>query len=206
MVFLRTTSIPVTDTMRDVWPGEDGCASRVVTLCTTFWKGSPCIWASGSPRRRLRCIHTTSFSVIAAPPMICEPSKVSIDCGRWRQRGSGAVAYVERRELRAVRVERRVIEVGELRVSTRHLARTHLLGDLLHGWKVDDRQRRARRHTSTWYFSRPRDTTTASVEERQAAVSTADLHSLVWMTARKHRRMPRGFTSFRSAVPKERAN
>lgn len=163
-------------------------------------------WKALESGRHTQRVRTESFSTMACEPCVCAPSKVSIDCGRWRQRGSGGVAYVERRELRAVRVERRVIEVGELRVSTRHLARTHLLGDLLHGWKVDDRQRRARRHTSTWYFSRPRDTTTASVEERQAAVSTADLHSLVWMTARKHRRMPRGFTSFRSAAPKERAN
>ncbi len=29
--------------MSDATDGEEGCASRVVTLCCTFWKGSDCV-------------------------------------------------------------------------------------------------------------------------------------------------------------------
>jgi hypothetical protein len=39
---VRTTSRPVTFTMSDATDGEDGCASSVVTLCCTFWKGNDC--------------------------------------------------------------------------------------------------------------------------------------------------------------------
>jgi len=39
---LLTTSTPVTFTMSDATVGEEGCASRVVTLCCTFWKGNDC--------------------------------------------------------------------------------------------------------------------------------------------------------------------
>ena len=35
----RTMSWPVTRTMMEAVVGEDGCASRVDTLCTTFWNG-----------------------------------------------------------------------------------------------------------------------------------------------------------------------
>jgi len=28
--------------MSDATDGEEGCASRVVTLCCTFWKGNDC--------------------------------------------------------------------------------------------------------------------------------------------------------------------
>lgn len=38
---VRTKSRPVTLTISDVGAVE-GCASRVVTLCCTFWKGSDC--------------------------------------------------------------------------------------------------------------------------------------------------------------------
>jgi hypothetical protein len=38
-----TMSRPVTFTMSDATDVEEGCASRVVTLCCTFWKGNDCV-------------------------------------------------------------------------------------------------------------------------------------------------------------------
>jgi len=45
-----TTSRPVTFTMSDATDGEEGCASRVVTLCCTFWKGNDCVVAKDEIR------------------------------------------------------------------------------------------------------------------------------------------------------------
>jgi hypothetical protein len=87
---LLTTSTPVTFTMSDATVGEEGCASRVVTLCCTFWKGNDCT-ANGVRVRSVRATElfregmemlTASFSMTAAVPWICVPSKVSIDASR----------------------------------------------------------------------------------------------------------------------------
>ena len=84
-----TTSRPVTFTISDATDGEEGCASRVVTLCSTFWKGNDCvakdenrIGVRHAVRSKGETIFTVSFSIIAFTPWIGAPSNVSIDVSR----------------------------------------------------------------------------------------------------------------------------
>jgi hypothetical protein len=75
--------------MSDATDEEEGCASRVVTLCCTFWKGNDCvakdenrIGVRHAARSKGGKIFTVSFSMIAFTPWIGVPSNVSIDASR----------------------------------------------------------------------------------------------------------------------------
>lgn len=81
-----TTRRPVTLTRRLETVGEDGWASRVVTLCWTFANGSVWMWRvvySKSVWRNTPNGNTVSFSVMATLPTIGLPSQDNIDSGRW---------------------------------------------------------------------------------------------------------------------------
>jgi hypothetical protein len=71
--------------MSDATDGEEGCASRVVTLCCTFVKGNDCVakdeMGCGGGLKAKKYL-TVSFSMIALTPWVGVPSNVSMDDSR----------------------------------------------------------------------------------------------------------------------------